>query len=188
MKIYTRTGDDGSSSDRSGRRLPKNHPLLEAIGTVDEVNGALGLAAAACNDTSMSRLISQLQCWLFDLGADLALGAEPKQQAGHRLGDAQVRQMERWIDDLMGHLPPLKQFILPGGSELASRLHVARTLCRRAERAIVAIGEDAAPPPEVLAVINRLSDLLFVMARRANQVAGVADVPWQSQPSDDGSA
>jgi cob(I)alamin adenosyltransferase len=177
MKIYTKTGDDGSTGLFGGRRVRKTDPRVQAYGEVDELNAVLGVALAA-GAGDLAAVLTDLQRELFVLGADLATppGMEtsylPRVQAQH------VAALERLIDEHDARLPELKSFVLPGGSALAAHLHHARTVCRRAERAAVALAavEDLGPVP--VQFLNRLADLLFVLARWANLSAGVAETPW----------
>ena len=184
MKLYTRSGDDGTTGLFSGQRVSKDHPRVEAYGTVDELNAAIGLAAAACvpKDDLHARLLeifSPLQSRLFDIGADLATPPGAKHEAKVlRITDEHVREVEAWIDDIDADNEPMKTFIMPGGTELAARLHLARTVCRRAERAMVSLTHSEPVGDGSITYINRVSDLLFAMARRVNRQAGVADVPW----------
>lgn len=183
MKLYTRSGDDGTTGLFGGGRVGKDHPRIEAYGTVDELNACLGLAAAACGGTDSERrfreILTAIQSRLFDIGADLATPQEsPYRDRLPEVGPRHVEEMERWIDEVDGQVPPIRTFILPGGTELASRLHLARTICRRAERLIVAFGHAEPVGEDVVKFLNRTSDLLFAMARGANHAAGVADVPW----------
>lgn len=184
MPLYTRTGDDGSTGLFGGGRVGKDHPRIEAYGTVDELNSAIGLAAAACDPRrpvhkSMLDIFKQLQSRLFDIGADLATPRGSKHESKiSRINADHIAESERWIDQIDGGNDPMKTFVLPGGTELAARLHLARTICRRAERLMVALGRAEPVTPEAIIYINRVSDLLFAMARRANKDAGVPDVPW----------
>ncbi len=175
VKLYTRTGDDGTTGLHGGDRVRKDGPRVEALGAVDELNAHLGLARAACDHDELDGVLGVLQNRLFDLGADLA---SPGVAGVPRIDASHFQEAESQIDQLSQPLEPLKNFILPGGSELASRLHVARGVCRRAERLCVTLG--GVEP--VVIYLNRLSDLLFAMARRANQLAGICDVPWMSGP------
>jgi cob(I)alamin adenosyltransferase len=171
VKLYTRTGDDGTTGLHGGNRVRKDDPRIEALGAVDELNAHLGLARATCDHDELDAILSVLQSRLFDLGADLA---SPGVDGISRMGLAHAEEAESQIDRLSEPLEPLKNFILPGGGELASRLHVARGVCRRAERQCVTLGG----VESIVTYLNRVSDLLFAMARRANQLAGVSDVPW----------
>lgn len=176
MKIYTRTGDDGTTGLFGGARTRKDDPRVEAYGTVDETNAAIGLARAAALPREIDGVLARVQSTLFDVGAALAT---PADRAAAPLSlDADVLALEQAIDALEARLPPLKTFVLPGGSEGAARLHVARTICRRAERLVVALAERLSVEPGIVRFLNRLSDLLFVQARAANHAAKVADVPW----------
>ena len=180
-RIYTRTGDDGATGLATGERVSKACPRVAAYGDVDECNSALGLARLHSGaDPAFDALLGRLQNELFDLGADLAtpdapdLGFEPL-----RVTQAQVDRLERELDTLNADLPALNSFVLPAGSALAAHLHLARTIARRAERGAVALAqaEPGAVSPIALKYLNRLSDLLFVAARRANAGAG-GDVLW----------
>lgn len=181
-KIYTRTGDDGTTGLVDGSRLPKHAARMEAIGAVDEANSALGLAAVALADGEFAAPLYRIQNDLFDLGADLATPAgegddfAPSEMV-LRIVAAQVAWLERAIDDANARLEPLTSFVLPGGSDAAARLHVARASVRRAERAMTAMAAQMPTNSEALAYINRLSDYLFVLARVAND-DGRADVKW----------
>ena len=181
-KIYTRTGDGGTTGLVDGSRLPKHAARMEAIGAVDEANSALGLAAVALKGGAHAEALYRIQNDLFDLGADLATPAEegdgfaPSEMV-LRVVAAQVEWLEEAIDRLNEQLEPLTSFVLPGGSEEAARLHIARAATRRAERAMTQMAERDATNPQALAYINRLSDYLFVLARIAND-AGKGDVQW----------
>jgi cob(I)alamin adenosyltransferase len=191
MKLYTRRGDDGQTDLYRGGRVAKDDLRMQACGAVDELNSFVGLALCACRHAEVAAILRETQNRLFDLGAELAtpLPVEPppppgvagKAQPVPRVSAQQVRRIEEQIDSVCAPLPALREFVLPGGSELAARLHVARGVCRRAERVCVALAREAGPALNAHAVIylNRLSDLLFALARRANQLEGVADVPWQ---------
>ncbi|MCG3179224.1 MAG: Cob(I)yrinic acid a,c-diamide adenosyltransferase [Phycisphaerae bacterium] len=181
MKLYTRTGDDGTTGLFGGQRVAKNAPRIEAYGTVDELNSVVGLARSACGDARMGEMLTAIQNELFVVGGDLATpgDTEARGQIVPILTAESTARLEGWIDELCEPLPPMKHFILPGGCELASRLHVARTLCRRAERVILTLGMCEPINENIIPWVNRLGDLLFAAARRANQLAGVEDVPWQ---------
>lgn len=179
MKIYTKTGDDGETSLFDGTRVAKDDPRVAAYGDVDELQAALGVAAAAGPDAELAGMLEALQRDLFALGARLA---DPSHKIAARVtkavvGDDSVARLEGWIDRLEEELPPLRHFILAGGCPAGASLHLARTVCRRAERAVLAVGRDAVEP-HVLVYLNRLSDLLFVMARAANHRAGAAEIAW----------
>ncbi|MCC7293270.1 MAG: cob(I)yrinic acid a,c-diamide adenosyltransferase [Phycisphaerales bacterium] len=176
MKLYTRTGDAGQTSLFGGRRTSKDDARVAAYGDVDETNAAIGLAATGAAEL-LASLLRQLQSDLFVLGSELA---DPDLEGkSPRLGAADVERLERWIDEACASVAPMRQFILPGGSELASRLHLARTISRRAERAVVTLNADTPLGGHSLVYLNRLSDLLFALARQANAAAGVPDVPWK---------
>ncbi|MFM1824057.1 MAG: hypothetical protein RI967_2323 [Planctomycetota bacterium] len=190
MKLYTRTGDDGTTGLFSGTRVSKDHPRIEAYGTVDEFNAVIGMVMAACrrDDAYESRLLAiftHVQSRLFDIGADLATPEGAKNSSRVlRIDEGHVDEVEGWIDEIDGANPPLRTFVMPSGSELAARLHLARTVCRRAERLMVSLAQLEPVGTGPLRYMNRLSDLLFAMARRANHAAGVGDVPWvPSSPS-----
>ena len=181
-RIYTRTGDDGTTGLVDGSRLPKHHARMEAIGAVDEANSAIGLAVAALRGDPMAETLRRVQNDLFDLGADLATPLAEGEDVTPsemvlRMVDSQTAWLETAIDEATAKLEPLTSFILPGGSEGAARLHVARASARRAERSIVAMAAQVPVNPAASAYVNRLSDLLFVLARLAND-GGRADVLW----------
>jgi cob(I)alamin adenosyltransferase len=184
MKIYTRTGDDGETGLFGGDRVPKSDLRVAAYGTVDEANAVLGVARAALRraatiDEALDREIGALQSALFDLGADLATPLDAKARTVVRAIDADdVTALEGRIDALDAELEPLTSFVLPGGEEGAAALHQARAVVRRAERDTVALAETAAINPHALRYLNRLSDLLFTLARVVNARAGRPDVPW----------
>lgn len=179
VKIYTRTGDDGDTGLFDGTRVSKSHPRVAAYGDVDELNAWLGLVRASTDDQDLVEMLDRIQRDLFALGARLA---DPAHRIADRVTkaavtDEDVTRLEGWIDRLESELPPLRRFILPGGSRNAAGLHVARTICRRAERSIVSLGAEAIEP-ELLIYLNRLSDLLFVMGRAANRRSGAAEAEW----------
>lgn len=178
-RIYTRRGDAGQTSDAQGRRQRKDALPVEVNGTIDELNSVIGLARAAvpAADDRLSRLLLELQHDLFRLGATLA-GAADQPGRASTLTAADVQRLEGWIDRCQAELKPLRHFILPGGSAAAAGLHVARTVCRRAERRLVALAAVQPVAADVLAFVNRLSDLLFVLARWANHLAGIPDAIW----------
>ena len=180
-RIYTRTGDDGTTGLVDGSRCPKFSARINAMGLVDEANSAIGLAVCALTDEDHRSLLNRVQNDLFDLGADLATPAVDDDFTPSdmvlRIVPAQSAWIEAQIDALNEHLEPLNSFVLPGGSEAAARVHVARAITRAAERAMVALAAEIPVNPAALAYINRLSDLLFVLARVAND-DGRADVKW----------
>ncbi len=182
-RIYTKTGDKGTTALGDGRRVPKDAPRIEAYGTVDELNAVLGLALLVVADADGAALLKSIQNDLFDLGADLCVPERPKRgraaQARKplRIAEAHVKPLEQAIDRFNAALQPLRSFVLPGGTAASAWLHLARTVCRRAERRLVALARKETINPQAIIYLNRLSDLLFVMARRANDV-GRADVLW----------
>jgi cob(I)alamin adenosyltransferase len=181
MKIYTRTGDDGRTALFGGTRVPKASQRIFAYGEVDELNSFLGWCAVAADEGFSARLERE-QALLFVLGSHLATPADAEEKTRAMLPawpEDAFRVLEGEIDAAEEGLEPLRNFILPGGSELAARLHLARTVCRRAERMVAALAADDAVDPQHIAYLNRLSDWLFVMARAANARAGERDVPWR---------
>jgi len=179
MKIYTKTGDDGSTGLVGGSRVSKGDPQIECYGTVDELNAAIGLAAVVVAGAELLKELRRIQADLFTIGSHLATPPDsPTRASLPKLEGSMVDRLEQRIDATTAQLPPLKHFILPGGSELAARLHLARTICRRAERLVVAMPYSSYALPIVVTYLNRLSDWLFTEARLANQAAGVADVIW----------
>ena len=178
MKIYTRTGDDGSTGLVGGSRVAKSDPRLECYGTVDELNAALGLAGTAA-DRELLASLREVQGELFAIGSHLATPVgTPRAATLPPVDPAWAARLESQIDAADAALPPLRNFILPGGTDPAARLHLARTICRRAERLLVGLSNDLPVDPVILTYFNRLSDWLFVQARRANHRAGEPDVPW----------
>lgn len=191
-KIYTKTGDDGDTGLFDGSRVRKNDLRVEAYGNVDELNSQLGVLVAAlrtpvsAGTSNAARVrqvlidrVTQIQHDLFTLGAELATPGEKNRERMPRTTPAASQTLEHWIDEATAGVKPLRAFVLPGGDPLAAQFHVCRTVCRRAERAIVAA--DAAEPVsrEIVIYVNRLSDLLFTWARLANEIAGVEDVEWR---------
>ena len=182
VKIYTRTGDDGGTSLFGGERVAKHHARLDAYGTVDELNAVLGWVLARNTHGDIAACLSRVQAELFDLGAHLATPptATKARSILPKLPETRITALEQTIDTLDAELEPLTAFILPGGTEESAVLHVARTVCRRAERAVSALG--ASPQdldPHILVYLNRLSDLLFVMARVVNKRAGKTEPTWK---------
>lgn len=180
MKIYTRQGDQGQTGLFDGTRVSKDDLRIEAYGTVDELNSVLGTAIASCGDHTLQTLLLNIQHQLFDLGADLATPLKSTNaRRVRRIMAADTEFLEKQIDLATSRLPPLKEFVLPGGAMSAAQLHVARTVCRRAERRLVTLMQREKLDPQPLIYLNRLSDLLFTLARLANHLHGVPDVPWQ---------
>jgi cob(I)alamin adenosyltransferase len=189
-RIYTKTGDKGETALVGGQRVGKDSPRIECYGTVDELNAFLGMAClTAGRDTrteSLAPVLLRVQHELFNLGSILATLPEdvgPKQPA---VTETDIRQLEAEIDEMNAELPPLRSFVLPGGSELSAHLHVCRTVCRRAERLLVALSRDQQVPGEAIRYLNRLSDALFVWSRWANLRLSVAEVLWQPNASASG--
>lgn len=181
VKIYTRTGDDGRTSLIGHGRVPKSASRVEAYGCVDELNAVLGLARAADAEGWFSDELAELQSRLLSIGAELATVDAAALAKQPRVADADVTRLEAWIDRLDGGLPELQRFLLPGGTPLAAHFHVARTVCRRAERRLVSLAQVETVEPRIGRFLNRLSDLLFVMARAANARAGTPDVEWEGR-------
>lgn len=181
-RIYTKTGDRGTTALGSGKRVRKDHPRIEATGDVDELNAAIGVVVAAAVATEVAALLRRVQNDLFDLGADLTVPETPA-RAGKgrrrplRITPDQVTHLEKAIDFFNARLAPLTSFVLPGGTPVAAALHHARTVCRRAERRLVALARRESLNEQAVIYLNRLSDLLFVLARHAND-DGAGDVLW----------
>ena len=181
MKIYTRTGDAGDTGLFGGGRVPKDDDRVEAYGDVDELNAAIGLARALESMPRVDEVLVAVQRDLFGLGALLAtpdLDRMRQQLAKARVDEGRITELERAIDDGERELEPLRAFIVPGGTPKAAALHVARTVCRRAERRVVHLARDVEIPPLVVIYLNRLSDLLFVLARVASRRGGAGEVTW----------
>jgi len=184
LKIYTRTGDAGETALFGGGRVKKAHPRVNAYGTVDELNSSIGVAVSMMEESEWRTRLAALQHDLFVLGAVLA--TPPPAGARRRpttpeIPLGRVEQMEAWMDEADQSLEPLRTFILPGGTRGASALHLSRTICRRAEREVVALGHDEPLESDIVRYLNRLSDLLFTLARMENFQAGVPDVLWQKE-------
>ena len=181
MRIYTKTGDTGDTGLFGGGRVAKHHPRVEAYGEVDELNAVIGMARAVEMMPRIDEVLVPIQRDLFGLGALLATPDREKMQRQlekARVDEERIGQLEQAIDEAEKELEPLTTFILPGGTPKAAALHVARTVCRRAERRVVALQEETELPPLVVIYLNRLSDLLFVLARLANRRAGAGEVTW----------
>jgi cob(I)alamin adenosyltransferase len=176
-KIYTRTGDKGTTGLADGSRVAKDHARIEAIGAIDELNSVMGVLLAEDIPAGLRARLAVIQHDLFDIGGELSM-------PGHTLvGEAHVERLERELDTLNAELPPLRDFVLPGGSKRAAAAHVARTICRRAERRLVALDRGEPLAPTLLQYLNRLSDLLFVTARVLSREAGESDVLWEQGKS-----
>lgn len=179
-RIYTRTGDKGTTGLGNGDRVAKDHVRIEAIGNVDELNSVIGLLLTETLPDDLASACGTIQHRLFDLGAELSLPP-----GNDRIQAGDVDLLEQQLDHFNETLPPLKEFILPGGSKAAAICHLARTVCRRAERSLVALSGNAEVSAISLSYLNRLSDLLFVMARAMNKLGGHPDVLWEpAQPGD----
>jgi cob(I)alamin adenosyltransferase len=180
MKIYTRTGDSGLTGLYGGGRVRKNDLRIAAYGTLDELNAQLGVCRQAALPAALDEPLARLQHEMFALGAELASPGDAA-PGSILLGEADIAAAEAAIDWFEQHLPPLKTFILPGGTTASAALHVARAVCRRAERDVCALAETAPVRAAALQYLNRVGDLLFVLARYANHVAGTPDVPWEKK-------
>jgi cob(I)alamin adenosyltransferase len=193
-RVYTRRGDQGETSLAGGQRVPKDSPRIEAYGTVDELNSFLGaarvtarqLAVTEARLSPLAAILLRVQHELFNLGSILATLPENVHPQQARVTDADVAQLESEIDRMNSELPPLGSFVLPGGSRLNAELHICRTICRRAERATVALGRVESVPPEAVRYLNRLSDALFVFGRWASHVTGAPETLWEPNQSSSG--
>jgi cob(I)alamin adenosyltransferase len=180
MKIYTKTGDGGETSLFGGKRVRKDDVRIDAYGCVDELNSCIGIVRSLRPAHDVDGILLEIQNDLFVLGSDLATPETKKDAAVPRIGRTDVERLERHIDRLEEHLEPLKSFILPGGSSIAAQLHLARTVCRRAERLVVKLSNREPIGATPLVFLNRLSDLLFVIARFANDSTGSPETHWRS--------
>ncbi len=181
-RVYTRTGDDGTTALAGGQRVPKESLRIEAYGTLDELNSAIGVAVAAGLAPPLTEPFGMIQQQLFNLGAELASPAEgAERRPGPGIEGRHVEQLESWLDGWNEELEPLASFVLPGGNAAAAHLHLARTICRRAERATIALSRGEEAGAFVVPYLNRLSDLLFVAARLQNHLSGHGDVLWDSR-------
>lgn len=180
-KLYTRTGDRGETALFGGDRVPKDHPRVEAYGTIDELNSTLGVAASFIRQRRVVAALQSIQNDLLDLGSDMAAESGPRARKGRTFVDpkGRIAALERLIDEYDAKLPSLRTFILPSGSQAGALLHLARSVCRRAERAVVALSRRENVNPHVLAYLNRLSDLLFVLARYVNKAARKPEATWR---------
>jgi cob(I)alamin adenosyltransferase len=179
MKIYTRTGDTGETSLLGGERVRKDHRRIEAYGTIDELNSQIGVVRAIWQGGAIDADLAAIQSDLFDIGALLASSAPNEKFRG--VNEERIEALEQTIDRMEAELTPLKSFVLPGGSVEAAATHVARTVCRRSERMVVALGEPGDDTSRATRYLNRLADFLFVAARYANHAKGVDDVPWKAR-------
>jgi cob(I)alamin adenosyltransferase len=181
MKIYTKTGDGGETGLFRGPRVPKHHLRVQAYGAVDELNAMLGIALCEVYHTEIRDLLTYLQHQLFEVGADLATPPQDKEDGKLRVPASMTEALEKAIDYFDERLPELGQFILPGGNKGAAWLHYSRTVCRRAERGTTLLAEQQPVNPEIIRYLNRLSDLLFVLARAENQSTGVSETIWKKR-------
>ena len=179
MKIYTKTGDKGETGLFKGPRVPKHNFRVEAYGDVDELNAVVGVLLVHISDPEIRDLLESIQHELFEVGADLATPLQPKDDPRLRIKENFTTRLEKIIDKAEERLPELAYFILPGGSLGGAMLHLARTVCRRAERSVTRLQEVEKINPEIVRYLNRLSDLLFVLARSVNQANNNPEVPWQ---------
>jgi cob(I)alamin adenosyltransferase len=181
-RVYTRTGDDGTTGLGGGQRVAKDSPRIETYGTVDELSSAIGVAVALGLTPKLAETLARIQNELFNVGSDLCILEEDKAKMPVPVVEARhVEALERFMDELAEELSPLENFILPGGTPGAAQLHVARTVCRRAERLAVTLAREEPVGPFVVRYLNRLSDALFVMARYENFKSGAPDVLWNSR-------
>jgi cob(I)alamin adenosyltransferase len=177
--LYTRGGDKGETSLYGSKRVAKDSLRVDAYGTIDELNSCIGVAVSVCSHEEISKPLKRIQAELFTAGADLATEFGRGQARVPRIGRKETERLEAMVDELQGRLPRLTSFILPGGSQLSSSLHLARAVCRRAERRVVALGHGERINPEMVSYLNRLSTYLFNAARYANAVEGVKDEVWK---------
>lgn len=177
MRIYTKFGDKGNTSLFGGATVPKSDPRLEAYGSVDELNAVLGVVLSFGENGSLAESITKIQSDLFLVGAELA----SKKGKTRKIQPKRVGEIEAEIDRMEAELPPLHNFIMPGGSKTASLLHLARTVCRRAERAIVALSQKEKVNPDIVVYMNRIGDLLFILARYANYRKKVSEITWKGR-------
>lgn len=180
MKIYTKFGDSGETALYGGTRIPKDALQIEAIGTIDELNAYIGYAQTLIDDSDLCELMERIQNHLFSIGADLATPATHTKSTELQISEDFTLEMEKAIDTLSDELPPLTNFILPGGCKAGAVLHVARAVCRRSERCIVRLTRKVDVNPEILRSLNRLSDLLFVLARVVNHRSKMPEPIWKS--------
>lgn len=180
-KIYTRTGDDGTTGLVGGDRIAKDHPRVNAYGDVDELNSLIGWARTLADESKLYVLLEKLekiQHQLFDIGAILASPAGATHSSLPTINEIKIKQLESWIDDATADLPELRSFVLPGGNQLNCSLHLARAVCRRTERAVLSLSRTEDVPKEILIYLNRLSDLLFAFARFASMQTGAREYLW----------
>jgi len=179
MKIYTKTGDSGQTGLFGGKRVEKNNRRIEAYGTIDELNSIVGLVLCEKVESKTKTVLTSIQNSLFIIGSELATPSDVKSSAIQSISENEIQNIEKYIDDLDDELTPLKNFILPGGCKSAAILHFARTVCRRAERRIVDINSNEEVNSNIIKYINRVSDLLFVLARYENQKKSTSEIEWK---------
>ena len=180
-KVYTRTGDKGQTSLASGERVCKNCNRIEAYGQVDELNSHIGLLASMVSDEETARQLQLIQNILFSVGGNLAMDTTTvKMPETCKVTPLMVERLEAWIDEIDANLPPIRAFILPGGTTAAAQCHVCRTICRRAERTILTLAEECEIDDELMKFVNRLSDYLFVLARKINKMATKDEILWNN--------
>jgi cob(I)alamin adenosyltransferase len=182
MKIYTGIGDEGKTKLFGGHEVDKDHPRLQVYGTLDELNSYIGLVIASGTAAATKKILLSIQSDIFRISAELATPHPEKYDMKPAVAEEDIGRLEAWIDETDRELQPLKNFILPGGCTTSAALHVARTICRRAERHLARLTRETGLTGEILIYLNRLSDLLFVLARIENKHAGEADVLWQQKP------
>jgi cob(I)alamin adenosyltransferase len=180
-KLYTRSGDLGETALFGGGRVPKDHPRVEAYGSVDELNSTLGVAVSFLRQRRIAAALQSVQNELFNIGSELASESGPKAEKGRLFVDPEgkIGALERLIDEYDAKVPPLRTFVLPSGSQAGALLHLARGVCRRAERAVVRLSRQEDVNPHLVVYLNRLSDLLFVLARYVNRAARRPETPWR---------
>jgi len=180
-RLYTRAGDRGETALFGGDRVPKDHPRVEAYGSVDELNSALGVALSVIRQRRVAATLQSIQNELFNIGSELAAESGPRAEKGRTFidPDGKVADLARLIDEYDAKLPPLRTFVLPTGSQAGALLHLARSVCRRAERAVVRLSRQEDVNPHFIVYLNRLSDLLFVLARYVNRAARKPETPWR---------
>jgi cob(I)alamin adenosyltransferase len=182
MKIYTKFGDKGQTSLYGGQVVAKDHPRIEAYGTLDELNSNIGLAACSISDEHVVEILTHIQNDLFRISSILATPEKKNNgKYARNISGDDITYLEKKIDMIDENLPALKSFILPGGSDSAAKLHLARTVCRRGERHLIHLSHEIEVDPDIIIYINRLSDLLFVMARHMNHINNVPDIPWKNE-------
>ena len=182
MKIYTGFGDDGQTQLFGGQVVSKDHLRVEAYGTADELNSQLGILIATLSEEPRIKFLRKIQGKIFELSAELATPPDKKlKKSGHAVCIDDIRELEEKIDELDAGLPLLKNFILPGGGQRAALAHIARTICRRLERRLVSLNVQDPVDPAIIVYINRLSDYLFILARLANQLESIEDIPWKGK-------